>query len=157
MMVNALKTELKYLIDNKILDKGEYQLTNALEALKKKGTKFVPGQVKEWLDCGNYKATVYTNQRVLEFVRNEKIVADSVKTTNSVIIEPCMIGEGVVIENSVVGPHVTLSAGCVVTNSILKNSIVYENTTIENEVIDRAAGNDRKLRQIASQVISTII
>jgi hypothetical protein len=28
--------------------------------------------------------------------------------------------------------------------------------TIENEVIDRAAGNDRKLRQIASQVISTI-
>ena len=131
----ALKTELKYLIDNNILDKGEYQLTNALEALKKKGTKFVPGQVKEWLDCGNYKATVYTNQRVLEFVRNEKIVADSVKTTNSVIIEPCMIGEGVVIENSVVGPHVTLSAGCVVTNSILKNSIVYENTTIENEVI----------------------
>ncbi len=132
----ALKSELKYLIDNDIKDKGEYQLTNALEALKEKGTRFVPGQVKEWLDCGNYKATVYTNQRVLEFIKeDEKMVADSAKSTNSVIIEPCLIGEGVVIENSVVGPHVTLSAGSKVSNSILKNSIVYENTNIQNEVI----------------------
>lgn len=133
---NALKQELKYLIDNGIMDKGEYQLTNALEALKQKGTKFVPGKVDEWLDCGNYKVTVYANQRVLEFIKNdEKMIADSVKTTNSVIIEPCLIGEGVVIENSVVGPHVTLSAGSTVKNTILKNSIVYENTNIENEVI----------------------
>ncbi len=132
----ALKSELKYLIDNDIKDKGEYQLTNALEALKEKGTRFVPGQVKEWLDCGNYKATVYTNQRVLEFIKeHEKMVADSAKFTDSVIIEPCLIGEGVVIENSVVGPHVTLSAGSKVSNSILKNSIVYENTNIQNEVI----------------------
>jgi glucose-1-phosphate thymidylyltransferase len=132
----ALKSELKYLIDNDIKDKGEYQLTNALEALKQKGTKFVPGQVKEWLDCGNYKATVYTNQRVLEFIKDsEKMVADSSRVNNSVIIEPCLIGAGVEIENSVVGPHVTLSAGSKISNSVLKNSIIYENTTIENEVI----------------------
>jgi hypothetical protein len=24
------------------------------------------------LDCGNYNATVYTNQRVLEFIKNEE-------------------------------------------------------------------------------------
>lgn len=131
----ALKAELQYLLDNKLMDRGEYQLTDALEALKKKGTKFVPGQVEEWLDCGNYKATVYTNQRVLEFIKDQDIVDASAKSTNSVIIEPCMIGEGVVIENSVVGPHVTLSAGCKVSNSVLKNSIVYQNTVIENEVI----------------------
>jgi glucose-1-phosphate thymidylyltransferase len=135
----ALKAELNYLIENDIKDKGEYQLTNALEALKQKGTRFVPGQVKEWLDCGNYNATVYTNQRVLEFIKNEeKMVADSVKTINSVIIEPCLIGEGVKIVNSIIGPHVTLSAGSNVVNSILKNSIVYENSTIENEVIENS-------------------
>lgn len=139
----ALKTELKYLIDNKIMDKGEYQLTNALEALKQKGTKFVPGKVDEWLDCGNYKVTTYANQRVLEFIKAEKIVADDVKVINSVVIEPCMIEEGVVIENSVVGPHVTLSAGCTVKNSILKNAIVYGNSHIENEVIANSMiGND---------------
>lgn len=142
-----LKTELQYLIDNNIMDKGEYQLTNALENLKAKGTTFVPGQVKEWLDCGNYAATVYTNQRVLEFIKDDKIVADSAKVVNSTVIEPCMLGEGVVIENSVVGPHVTLSAGCSVKNSILKNAIVYENTSIENEVIANSMiGNDVKLK-----------
>lgn len=149
----ALKAELKYLIDNNIKEKGEFQLTNALEALKQKGTKFVPGQVQEWLDCGNYKATVYTNQRVLEFIKNEPIVSASLKSTNSVIVEPCMIGEGVVIENSVVGPHVTLSAGCTVKNSVIKNSIVYENTTIENEVItDSMIGEDVQLLGKAREI-----
>ena len=42
-----------------------------LENMKKKGTKFVPGKVIEWLDCGNKDATVYTNRRVLEMHRNE--------------------------------------------------------------------------------------
>jgi glucose-1-phosphate thymidylyltransferase len=150
---NQLKTELQYLLDNKIMDRGEYQLTDALEALKQKGVKFVPGQVKEWLDCGNYKATVYTNQRVLEFVKNEGIVDASLVSNNSVIIEPCMIGEGVVIENSVVGPHVTLSAGCKVSNSILKNSIVYQNTVIENQVIANSMiGEDVQLLGNAREV-----
>lgn len=144
---NQLKGELQYLIDNNIMEKGEYQLTNALENLKAKGITFVPGQVKEWLDCGNYGATVYTNQRVLEFIKNEKLVADSAKIKNSVVIEPCMIGDNVVIENSVVGPHVTLSSGCHIKNTILKNSIIYENTAIENEVISNSMiGNDVKLK-----------
>ena len=35
-----LNKELQYLIDNDIKDKGEYQLTNALENMKNKGLKF---------------------------------------------------------------------------------------------------------------------
>ena len=34
---NNLKNELQYLLDNNIKDKGEYQLTNALENMKNKG------------------------------------------------------------------------------------------------------------------------
>ena len=41
-----LKDELQYLIDNNNTDKGEFQLTDALENMKQKGTKFVPGKVK---------------------------------------------------------------------------------------------------------------
>src|ERR1035437_9092499 len=59
-----LKKEIQYLLDNDI---RECQLTNALENMKNKGTKFVPGKVSEWLDCGNKEATVFTNQRVLEY------------------------------------------------------------------------------------------
>ena len=52
-----LKKELQYLIDNNIKDKGEFQLTNAMENMKNKGLKLVPGKVEEWLDCGNKDAT----------------------------------------------------------------------------------------------------
>lgn len=127
-----LREELQYLLDNDIKDKGEYQLTNALENMKNKGTKFVPGRVTEWLDCGNKDATVFTNQRYLEYLqeRGEKLVADSAKITNSVIIEPVYIGENAVVTDSVVGPHVSLGEGSNVRNSVLTNSIVQKSASV---------------------------
>jgi glucose-1-phosphate thymidylyltransferase len=127
-----LKNELQYLIDNNITDKGEFQLTDALENMKKKGTKFAPGKVNEWLDCGNYKATVYTNQRVLEFIKDEEIVSNSLKNENSVIIAPCFIGENVEIKNSIIGPHVSVGDNTVIKNSIVSNSIIQTNTFIRS-------------------------
>ena len=98
-----LRSELQYLLDNDIKEKGEYQLTNGLENMKTKGTKFVPGQVTEWLDCGNKNATVYTNSRILAFMQNagEKMIDDSLKQENSVIIQPCYIGKNVSIKNAI--------------------------------------------------------
>jgi len=127
-----LKDELQYLIDNDITDKGEFQLTDALENMKKKGTKFAPGKVNEWLDCGNYKATVYTNQRVLEFIKDENIISQTVKKENSIIIEPCFIGENVELKNAIVGPHVSIGENTVVKNSIISNSIIQTNTLIRS-------------------------
>lgn len=136
---DTLRSEMQYLIDNDIKDKGEYQLTNALEAMRQKGAKFVPGAVDEWLDCGNKNATVYTNQRVLELKKaSEQLVASDVKLHNTTIIEPCYIGEGVSISNSVIGPHVSIGKGSTVKNSILTNSIFQESVTIENKVIDNS-------------------
>ncbi len=40
-----LRKELQYLIDNDLKEKGEYQITNALENMKQKGLKFAPGKV----------------------------------------------------------------------------------------------------------------
>lgn len=131
-----LKKELRYLLDNDIKDKGEYQLTNALENMKNKGTKFVPGKVVEWLDCGNKDATVYTNQRVLEFVRKEeKLVSASAQFINSTVIEPCYIGDNVKIENSIVGPHVSLGGNTKVEGSVICNSIVQNNSVIKNSLL----------------------
>ena len=127
-----LKDELQYLINNNITDKGEYQLTDALENMKKKGTKFAPGKVNEWLDCGNYKATVYTNQRVLEFIKDEENIDDSLKSENSVIIEPCFIGENVEIKNFIIGPHVSIGENTVIKNSVISNSIIQTNSFIKS-------------------------
>ena len=111
-----LKDELQYLIDNNITEKGEFQLTNALENMKQKGTKFVPGKVDEWLDCGNYKATVYTNQRVLEFIKNDLKMDGSVICENSVIIQPCYFGKNVKLKNAVVGPYVSVGEHTEISN-----------------------------------------
>jgi glucose-1-phosphate thymidylyltransferase len=127
-----LRSELQYLIDNDIRDKGEFQLTNALENMKNKGTNFVPGQVSEWLDCGNKNATVYTNKRYLEFIKEKDLIASSVTLKNSVIIPPVYLGENVVVENSIVGPHVSVGDNSVIKSSIIQNSIVQTNTEINN-------------------------
>lgn len=126
-----LKSELQYLLDNNITEKGEFQLTNALENMKAKGTKFTPGQVTEWLDCGNKDATVYTNQRILEFDKDKpNTKGANIKTENSTIIEPCFIGNNVILENSIIGPHVSIGANSKIVNSIIKNSIIQNDTKI---------------------------
>lgn len=127
---NNLRKELQYLIDNDIKDKGEYQLTNALENMKNKGVKFTPGKVIEWLDCGNKNSTVYTNQRILEFNKSENLISATHSSINSVIIAPCYIGENVKLINSVVGPHVSIGDNTVIENSVIKNSIVQTHSTI---------------------------
>lgn len=128
-----LRSELQYLLDNDIRDKGEYQLTNALENMKSKGTKFSPGKVTEWLDCGNKDATVHTNSRILEFVKsNEKLVHASVNNDNSVITEPCFIGENVKLINSKIGPYASIGANTIIENSVVKNCIIQTNSKIKN-------------------------
>lgn len=148
-----LKNELQYLIDNNVTDKGEYQLTDALENMKKKGTKFVPGEVKEWLDCGNYKATVYTNQRVLEFIKNEDIIHSTIEKQNSLIVEPCFIGENVKIINSVVGPHVSIGNNTIIEDTVIKNSIVQSSSKITNANIKNSMiGNHAQLNKKAEEL-----
>jgi glucose-1-phosphate thymidylyltransferase len=125
-----LRKELQYLIDNNIKDKGEYQLTSALENMKNKGLKFTPGKVAEWLDCGNKDSTVYTNQRVLEFNKGKTLVSSTHQSHNSVIIEPCYIGENVKLINSVVGPYVSIGDNSVIEDSVIKNSIIQTHSKI---------------------------
>ncbi|MCH8332155.1 MAG: nucleotidyltransferase family protein, partial [Bacteroidetes bacterium] len=84
-----LRDELQYLIDNDIKEKGEYQLTNALDNMINKGVSFELGKVVEWLDCGNKDNTVYTNQRVLELNKGTDLIATSAQLVNSSLIEPC--------------------------------------------------------------------
>jgi glucose-1-phosphate thymidylyltransferase len=133
-----LKKELQYLLDNDIKEKGEYQLTNALENMKQKGAQFSPGKITEWLDCGNKDATVYTNARVLAYNAGENLISKTVKNTNSLIIEPCFIGENVVIENSIVGPYASIGEHSKIVNSNVKNSIIQSHSSIENCIIDNS-------------------
>jgi len=136
----TLRAELQYLLDNNVVKGGEYQLTDALENMKVKGLKFVPGKVDEWMDCGNKPVTVETNSRMLQFLHQDgvQLVADSVLLQNSTIIAPCFIGEDVQIINSTVGPNVSLGKGCHVSNSTMTNSLVQNHSHIKNAKLNEA-------------------
>ncbi len=147
-----LANELNYLVENDIIKSGEYQLPDALRRLTEKGMRFMPGEVDEWLDCGNKEVTVITNQRVLEYDSEKgiELVDASAKLLNSVIIPPCYIGKDVVLENSVVGPHVSLGKGSVVTNSIIKNSILqHHSIIIDANLKDSMLGSYSKYKGLA--------
>lgn len=134
-----LKKELQRLIDENIIQKGEYQLTDAMDHMLNNGVKFYTDQVQEWLDCGNKDATVYTNQRILEIKKNkETLRAASAKIENSFIIEPCFIGENVVVRNSVIGPHVSLEANVTVDDCRIQNSMIQADTVVKNAQIDNS-------------------
>ncbi len=139
-----LRKEMQYLIDNDIKDKGEYQLTNAMENMKRKGARFRAGSVDVWMDCGNKNAMVDTNTKVLGFLKGDKgLVSASLKKENSVVIEPCFIGENVSLTNSVVGPNVSIESGSVVAGSIVKNSILRGNTRVQDCVMDNSMIGER--------------
>jgi glucose-1-phosphate thymidylyltransferase len=126
-----LKDEIAYLIDNKIIVNSEYQLTTVLNNLLKSGFKFNVNNQIEWLDCGDTGRLLNSNKRLLE---NNYHLVDYKRFTNenSVIIEPCFIGDNCLIKNSVIGPNVSLSSDSYIYNSIINNSLVLKNVKIEN-------------------------
>lgn len=126
----TLEAELQYLIDNDIKDKGEYQLTNAMENMKNKGMTFTPGAVEEWLDCGNYSATVYTNQRVLSNKKDLFTLAAGRFDESVTIHEPCFIAEGVELKNCEIGPFVSIGNNSKLKNCVISNSIIGESTQL---------------------------
>ena len=128
-----LRSELQYLIDNDIKDKGEYQITNALANMTAKDRKFTSGTVNEWMDCGNRDVTVETNGKILGYVNSqEELISKDAVIENSEIIEPCYIGPGAVIKNSTVGPMVSVGANTAIENSRIDNTIVQEESRVVN-------------------------
>ena len=134
---DRLKMEMQRLIDNKIMLKGEYQITDAMEHMLKNGVKFYTDQVEEWLDCGNKDATIYTNQRILEIKKDtEQLVSSTAVIENSIIIQPCFIADKVVVKNSVIGPHVSLEKGVQIEDSRITNSIIQSGSVVKNARMD---------------------
>tara|TARA_R110002096_G_scaffold218212_1_gene406359 strand:- start:4390 stop:5409 length:1020 start_codon:yes stop_codon:yes gene_type:complete len=139
--VAVLKGKLQEILDENIMNGGEYQINDGIKRMMAEGKVFKTGTVDEWMDCGNKAITIETNQRMLGFLKTdgeEQLVAPSAKLENSNIIEPCFIGENVVLKNTTVGPFVSIGKGSIIENSTVKNSLIQTNTIIKNANLDHA-------------------
>lgn len=139
--VAVLKGKLQEILDENIMNGGEYQINDGIKRMMAEGKVFKTGTVNEWMDCGNKAITIETNQRMLGFLKadgDEQLVSTSVKLESSTIIEPCFIGENVILKDSTIGPYVSIGHNSVIENSSVKNSLIQTNTTIKNANLDNA-------------------
>ncbi len=133
-----LRSALYRIINDNLREKDEFQITTALELLKNEGTKFRTGEIEEWLDCGNKDAILYSNERMLEFHREDGLVDKTAIIENSIIIEPCFLGENSIVRNSVIGPYVSVGHNSTVENTVITNSIIQNESHIKNALLDHS-------------------
>ncbi len=146
--VAVLKGKLQEILDENVMNGGEYQINDGIKRMMAEGKVFKTGTVDEWMDCGNKNITIETNQRMLGFLKadgEEQLVASTAILENSNILEPCFVGEHVVLKNTTIGPFVSVGNGTVIENSTVKNSLIQTNTEIKNATLDNAMiGNNVK-------------
>jgi len=139
--VAVLKGKLQEILDENIMNGGEYQINDGILRMMAEGKVFKTGTVDEWMDCGNKAVTIETNTRMLGFLKadnEEQLIADSVTLENATIIEPCYIGENVKLINTTIGPNVSIGNNCIVENASVKNSLIQSHTSIKNANLDEA-------------------
>ena len=138
--VSVLKEELQHVLDNNIVNGGEYQINDGIKGMMAKGKIFKTGQVDEWMDCGNKTVAVETNARMLGFLQDdgEQLIAPSLKIENSKIVQPCYIGKNVILKDSTIGPFVSIGDNSTIESSTVKNSLIQTHTTIKNANLDEA-------------------
>jgi glucose-1-phosphate thymidylyltransferase len=127
---------LETIISEDLKTRGEYQLTDALNLMIKRGVDLMAFEIEGWYDCGKPETLLETNRDLLE------ISASKISIPGSIIIDPVNIGEDVEIESSVIGPYVSISDKTVVRTSIIKNSILGRNALVEDALLDSSLIGD---------------
>ena len=120
-------------MDNGIRNRGEFQLTDALQMMIEHGCKFRTAPVQEWLDCGLPETLIQTNTWLLQ----NRVKQSPHNNQNVTIIPPCFIGDNVFIENSTIGPNVTIGNNCTIMDASLKDCIMWDNESIASSHLER--------------------
>ena len=128
----VLKQSLKYLMDNNIRTKNEFQLTDALQMMLEKGCHFRTAPVQKWLDCGLAETLLETNAHVLKRIDNSA----SVNHPGVKVIAPCYIGKGAKITNSIIGPNVSVGDDCVIENCTISNAVLWDAVKVSGQTLD---------------------
>ncbi len=143
-----LHAELDKLIASGKRTSGEIQLTDALAAMIKAGTRFVPFEVQQWYDCGKKETMLQTNRHILQRMPPGQ------KIPGSVIIDPVYIAEDVKIILSVIGPNVSIARGTVIEGSHVSDSIIGENANLKDTAIKHSILGSNTVVKGASGILN---
>ena len=118
---------LSWMLENNINTRGEYQLTDALQEMVRRGSRLKIFTVSSWYDCGHAKSLLATNRVLLD---EQEGVSAANEIVDSAVLHPVAIGANTRIVNSVIGPHTSIADGAVIEHSIISNSIIGSRTHI---------------------------
>jgi len=123
---------VRWVIENDITTKGEYQLTDALQHMIEQGGKFEPFTIDQWFDCGKPETLLETNRKLLADGRGgEPPVIDG-----SIVVPPVAISSGAKVVGSIIGPYVSIAEGAVVHNAIIRDSVLAEACTVKDSLLE---------------------
>lgn len=121
---------LKEMIMRDIRTKNEYQLTDGLQMMIDRGERLKTFAIDGWYDCGKPETLLETNRHLLA-LRHTDIAPESV-----VVIPPVFISPQARVKNSIIGPNTAIAAGAVVEESVIRNSIVSEEATVLQALLE---------------------
>jgi glucose-1-phosphate thymidylyltransferase len=131
-----------------IKTEGQYNLTDALDCMIKRGAKFKSFKVKNWYDCGKKESLLESNATLLK--KSGGNIGEIHQFKDTIIISPVSIADGCDISNSIIGPHVAIGANTVIKNSIVRDSIIGSFTNLDEVVLDNSLiGSDASVKGLS--------
>jgi glucose-1-phosphate thymidylyltransferase len=143
----ALRASLDQVITRRIMTKGEYQLTDALQLMIDGGVKFRTFNVKGWYDCGKPEALLETNRQLLRKGRQVR------RLKGSSIIAPVFVAKSARAEGCVLGPNVSVGEKAHLKNSSIRNSIIGQQALVEDSTLNSSlVGNRARIKGASGSV-----
>ena len=149
--VKQLLDVIDQTMEAQIKAKGEFPLTDAIQGMIEKGTKFTTQPVDNWFDCGKRDILLRTNAMLLD--RGGYADSNLPGFDNTIIIHPVSIGKNCEIKNSIIGPHVTIGSNTSVNYSIIKESIIGSFSKIEEVTLNQSlVGSDAAIKGLSQSL-----
>lgn len=125
--------------------RGEYEITDAIQWLLDNGHKVEPHMVSGWWkDTGKPEDLIEANRLVLEMIKNDVtgtidagsslngavVLGKNSEIKDSTVKGPVIIGAGCRITRSVIGPFVSIGCNGLVEGCSIENSIIMEDCSV---------------------------
>lgn len=124
---------------------GEFSLTDAIDAMIKKGARVKAFKVRNWFDCGKKETLLESNATLLK--KSGGNVATEHGYKGTIIIPPVSIAPDCVISDSIIGPHVAVGPNTKIHQSIIRESIIGSYTNLMEVVLDNSLiGSDASVK-----------
>lgn len=132
-------------IRERIKSNDEFTLTDALEAMIRKGARIKPFKVQNWFDCGRKETLLESNATLMKKIGGS--ISQEHVFENTIIIPPVSIAAGCEIRNSIIGPNVAIGEETRVIYSVVKDSIIGAFSNLYDVVLhDSLIGSDTKIK-----------